>query len=258
MKRLLFVRLLALLFAGFTNQVLAEEKVILVAATEWRPYMSENLPDKGVIPEITRVAFEKAGYRAVFKFYPWKRLLTSTKSGAVDAAIGVSYTDGRTAYFLYPTQTIFEDRKVIFHNKEKDIIKNFTGNLSDLCPDGVGVVDGSYLEERLKKVECLSVDSAIRVGLNLKKLLAGRFKYLLDSETSIKRLLSTQQFSEAEKNKIGFYETPVDIDKNYIVFSKKEAQRKPYLLSALIAFDKSMAQMKKDGTYGKILRDHGM
>lgn len=80
--------------ACFTNQVDAEEKDILIAATEWRPYMSEDLPDKGIIPEITRVAFENAGYYPVFKFYPWKRLLALTAGGAVDAAIGVSFTNG--------------------------------------------------------------------------------------------------------------------------------------------------------------------
>ena len=258
MKKLSTIGLLILFFLSVASQLVADEYVINVAATEWNPYMSENLPDKGVIPEITRVAFEKAGFKAVFKFYPWKRLLTFTENGVVDVAIGVSYTDERTAYFLYPKQTIFEDRKVIFYHKEKKVIEDFTGNLRDLCPDSVGVVDGSYLEKRLREVECLTVDSVSAVELNFKKLLAGRFKYLLDSETSIKSLLSNPEYPEAERNKITCYETPVDIDKNYAVFSKKAANQKPYLQSALKAFDESLAKMKEDGTYEKILRDHGM
>lgn len=258
MKKAAIIGLLTILVLSSVDPMFAKEPVITIAATEWSPYMSENMANKGIIPEITRVAFEKSGYKAIFKFYPWRRLLVLTKNGDVDAAIGVSYTDERTAYFLYPTQTTFEDRKVIFYDKEKVVIEDFTGNLAELCPDSVGVVAGSYLEKRLKEVGCLSVDPGDRDDLNLKKLLAGRFKYLLDSETSIKRLLSSQEFTEADRNKIALYETPVDIDKNYTVFSKIKAQQKPYLQSALKAFDRSLAQMKEDGTIDKILRAHGM
>lgn len=86
--------------------------------------------------------------------------------------------------------------------------------------------------------------------------MAGRFKYLLDPETSIKLLLSSPEFSETERKNIRIFETAVDIDKNYTVFSKKAAQQKPYLRSALKAFDESLAKMKADGTYEKILCDH--
>ena len=258
MKKVTIIGLLVLHALSSVGQIFAEEQIVTIAATEWSPYMSENMPDNGIIPEIIRVAFEKAGYKVIFKFYPWRRLLALTKNGDVDAAIGVSYTDERTTYFLYPTQTTFEDRKVIFYDKGKDVIEDFTGNLADLCPDSVGVVAGSYLEKRLKEVGCLSVDSGDRDDLNLKKLLAGRFKYLLDSETSIKRLLSSEEFTEADRNKIALYETPVDIDKNYTVFSKIKAQQRPYLQSALKAFDRSLAKMKEDGTIDTILRAHGM
>lgn len=118
------------------------------------------------------------------------------------------------------------------------------------------MIDESYLEARLKEVECIFVDSASTVALNLKKLMAGRFKYLLDPETSIKLLLSSPEFSETERKNIRIFETAVDIDKNYTVFSKKAAQQKPYLRSALKAFDESLAKMKADGTYEKILCDH--
>lgn len=258
MKKLVFIGFLIMFVVSSVNYTRAEENIITVAATEWSPYMSENLPNNGIVVEITRVAFERVGYKAVFKFYPWKRLLASTEEGAVDAAMGVSYTEERTAYFLYPTQTTFEDRKVIYYNKNEEVIDAFTGNLRDLCPSTVGVLDGSYLEGLLNDVNCLALDAAATVDLNLKKLLKGRFPYLLESQASIQFLLTNQTFSEAEKESIAFYETPVEIDKNYTVFSKKAIQQKPFLETALLAFDTSLAQMKADGTYAKILRNYGM
>ena len=258
MKKLVLIGFLIVFVVSSVQPIGAEEDVIMVAATEWSPYMSENLPNNGIVVEITRAAFERASYKAVFKFYPWKRLLASTEEGAVDAAMGVSYTEERTAYFLYPTQTTFEDPKVIYYNRNEEVIDTFTGDLHDLCPSTVGVLDGSYLEGLLNDVDCLALDAAGTVELNLKKLLKGRFPYLLESQASIQFLLSTQTFSEAEKESIAFYETPVEIDKNYTVFSKKAAQQKPFLEDALSAFDASLAQMKADGTYAKILRDYGM
>ena len=258
MKKLLFIGCWILLVVASVHPIRAEENVITVAATEWSPYMSEQLPNNGVVAEITRVAFEKAGYKAVFKFYPWKRLLASAEDGAVDAAMGVSYTEERTAYFLYSVQTTFEDPKVIYYNKHENVIETFSGDLHDLCPSTIGVLSGSYLEGLLNQVDCLALDAAGTVELNLKKLLKARFPYLLESQTSIQFLLSTQMFSEAERNSIAFYETPVEIDKNYTVFSKKAVQQKPFLQAAFTAFDASLARIKADGTYAGILRDYGM
>jgi len=258
MKKLSLIACIVLLFVSVIHQISAEEQVIVVAATEWSPYMSEQLPDKGIVVEITRVAFEKAGYKAVFKFYPWKRLLLLTENGMVDAAMGVSYTEERTTSFLYPTHTTFEDRKVIFYNNNKEVIETFTGDLHDLCPHHVGVLRGSYLAGRLKDVGCVSIDPATTVESNLKKLLIGRFRYLLESEVSIKLLLSNQTFSDTERNSISMYDTPFEKDKNYTVFSKKAVEQKPELQLVLEAFDKSLAQIKEDGTYEKILRDHKM
>ena len=88
MKKRVLIGFLVMLFASILPQSHAEEHVIVVAATEWNPYMSEDLPDNGIVPEITRIAFENAGYNVAFKFYPWKRLLASTEDGTVDAAMG--------------------------------------------------------------------------------------------------------------------------------------------------------------------------
>ena len=138
------------------------------------------------------------------------------------------------------------------------MLETFTGDLHELCPHSVGVLDGSYLEGRLQEIDCLSADPATTVDSNFKKLLGGRFRYLLESENSIKYLLSTQAFSEADRQRIAAYEIPFEIDKNYTVFSRKAMQHNPDLQSALHAFDESLRQMKADGTYETILRDHGM
>lgn len=259
MKRCVTISVLMMLCMGLlVPRSAAQEAVITVAATEWRPYMSEALPDQGIVVEITRVAFERAGYTAAFTFYPWKRLLATAQDGTVDAALGVSYTEDRAAYFAYPANPTFEDRKVVFYQTGQDVLDTFSGDLSELCPHKVGVLSGSYLEERLRATGCARLDSANDVTLNLRKLLGGRFPYLLESELSVRHLLAGPEFSDEERAAIAAYPTPFEIDKNYTIFSKQAIADTPELEAAMQAFDASLAAMKADGTYDTILQAHGL
>ncbi|WP_319525954.1 hypothetical protein [uncultured Desulfosarcina sp.] len=59
-------------------------------------------------------------------------------------------------------------------------------------------------------------------------------------------------------NTVGIYDTPVDMDKNYAVFSKKAMENKPYLFDVFHAFNKSLQEMKEDGSYRKLLGEYGL
>lgn len=258
MKKIFFVSIFFFLISAvFISSAFSEQRRVKVAATEWQPYMSEELPNYGIIPRITKAVFSNAGYEIDFAFYPWPRLIRMTEKGYVDAAIGVSYKKERTEFFRYPDETLFVDRKVILYNKKMEVIQTFTGNLEELCPDTVGVMLGSYLQGLLNKVGCLKVEATPSVAKNFRKLVVGRYKYLLASETTIKLILTDGYFDGDDLNTIGIYDKPVDMDKNYAVFSKRAMENKPYLSKVFHAFDKSLQEMKKDGRYRKLLGEYG-
>ena len=222
MKKVFFASIFVFLVSAiFINPACSEQIRVTIAATEWQPYMSKELPNYGIIPKITKAVFSHAGYAIDFEFYPWPRLIHMTEKGDVDAAIGVSYKKERTEFFRYPDEPLFVDRKVILYNKKMDVVKTFTGNLEELCPDTVGVMLGSYLQGLLNKVSCLKVEATPSVAKNFRKLVVGRYKYLLASETTIKLVLTDCYLDKDDLNSVGIYDTPVDMDKNYAVFSKK-------------------------------------
>ena len=259
MKKVFLVSIFFFLFSAVSaNWVFSEQIRVAIAATEWPPYMSKALPNYGIIPKITRAVFSDAGYAIGFEFYPWPRLIRMTEKGDVDAAIGVSYKKERTEFFRYPDEPLFVDRKVILYNKKMAVIKSFTGNLEELCPDTVGVMLGSYLQGLLNKVNCLKVEATPSVEKNLRKLVVGRYKYLLASETTIKLVLTDCYLDRDDLNTVGIYDTPVDMDKNYAVFSKKAMENKPHLFEVFHAFNKSLQEMKKDGRYHKLLGEYGL
>jgi polar amino acid transport system substrate-binding protein len=229
-----------------------------VGAIEWPPYMEEELPTKGPASEITKLALEKAGYEVVFKFYPWKRLFASVKEGKIDAAIGISRSPERMEFFRYPSQTTFEDPKLVFYNKDKEVKENFTGEMRELCPENIGVIQGTYLHRLVEQAECLIPDTSYSAIQNVRKLVKGRFKYLLGSKTSTQLHLSAEEFSDEQRDRIEFYESPVETEKNYTVFSIKALEEKQYLTNAMNEFDKNLKIMKADGSYDKILKDHGL
>ncbi|HJO75561.1 MAG TPA: hypothetical protein QGH84_10200, partial [Rhodospirillales bacterium] len=62
----------------------ADPKPLTIAISNWAPYKDENLPEGGIVTDITKKALIRAGYDVSITVVPWKRALLGTIVGKYD------------------------------------------------------------------------------------------------------------------------------------------------------------------------------
>ncbi len=225
----------------------AQARVVTLVATEWIPFTGDTLPGKGFLTEITLEALRRAGHEPQLTFAPWKRALEMARAGEVDGLIGASYAEERTGDFVYPRY--FRPSALYFFTRASNNVVYTRPEA--LCPAVLGLLRGSFLEERFKSVPCLQIDLAAEVEQNLRKLSAGRLDYILESRDAVLFLLAGPLRDVRNLKPV---EPPYEIDKVYTVFSRKKADAD----ALAAAFDAGVDQLEADGSCAAILQRYGL
>ena len=79
----------------------APPKPVVLATTEWAPYIGRDLPGRGYVHTLTLRAFARAGYRAEIQFYPWARAVALARDGKVAGLVPEYFDAARQAEFAY-------------------------------------------------------------------------------------------------------------------------------------------------------------
>ena len=226
----------------------AQSQPLVIAATDWPPYTSHNLRNNGFLMEIVTTALRRTGYTPEVKFVPWKRGVELTKKGDYDALVGVSYLEERTAYFLYPTYG-WENYMYFFgragHGRQYKSVE-------DLCPASIGIFHGSFYVDRLSPITCIKLEEVKTVRQNIQKLVSGRIDLFIDSKDAVDYTLQTEL--PEHKGRIEPVQPSFEVDKIHMVVSKQHPQHQQIAAD----FDRGIALIKADGTYQKILDEHGI
>lgn len=224
-------------------------KTITISATEWKPYTSDDLPDKGFLSEIAVSALKLAGYDAEVAIYPWARALEMTKVGNCDALLGASYLKEREEFLSYP-EKIWVSQASFWCRKENPVSK--FESIEKLAPARIGVLNGSNFIVELKKFKGIEIETVSDNVLNLKKLTAGRMPYFIESSDNVNFLLNGEL--KDLRAKVKMLSPPFAEDKLFLVFSKKNPDWQ--LLTR--DFNEGLKKLKTSGAYKKIALRHKM
>lgn len=226
----------------------SSETLLTIATLDWKPYVGENLPDKGYLAEISTEVLRRAGYKVEYKFHPWKRALILGESGEVDGVLGAFYSDSRAEYLEYP-QPIAKIYINFFHRTDQEISFN---TLNDLKSYSIGVLLGSTLETDLQQAH-LKTESITHHKQNLRKLLMGRIDLTI-AATEWTLYMLKNEFSQAERDQISILNPPYQVNNVYLTFSKRVSHYRQLTEE----FNKALELMHEDGTYYNILKKHGI
>ena len=141
-----------------------------------------------------------------------------------------------------------------FRDPDNLFVKNYIAyqTLADLRPYVIGVVRGVEFEQELTAAG-LRVESANNVSLNIRKVLANRIDLGISAKSNVLYNLR-QGYSRAEQGRIEFLAPPFREEKVYINFSKL----KPGYQKLTDDFNTGLRAIKRDGTYQKIIQQHGI
>lgn len=240
-------RALALIGLLLLGQSASAEKLRLVADA-WPPFTDATLVNGGVATDIVSTALSRAGYASEFEQVPWARALLGIGEGRYDVLVNAWYNDERTQLGQFSSEYMLNRVRFI---KRKDAPLEYN-NLKQLHEYPVAVVRGyAYSPEfdndpDLQKVPVHNFAMAVRM------LAADRVKLTLEDEYVARYYLARE--SPRVRNAVEFLPKPLSENSLHILVSLKNPQH----AQIVAKFDREIAAMKADGSYDRLLRQHGM
>lgn len=240
-------RLVVVLAALLLVQTAAAERLRLVADA-WPPFTDATLVNGGLATDIVTTALARAGYPSDFEQVPWARALMGVGDGRYDVLINAWFEESRTLLGQFSGEYLL-NRVVFLKRRDDDIDYR---NLEQLHDESVAIVRGyAYsppfdADEQLQKVPVHNFAMAVRM------LAAKRVRLTVEDEFVARYYLARE--SARVRNAVVFLPRPLTENSLHILVSLKNPQHRKIVAD----FDREIAAMKADGTYARLLRQHGM
>ena len=233
----------------FGSRVCADDKIIVLAhETSWAPHYGKDLKQGGYTVEIIKEALKRVGYELETVWLPWKRAQVEAARGDYDGLGASYYNEERANKFAYsdPIATT----EVVFFKRTEDDIKY--SNLEDLKPYKIGTGFGYGYPEQFVKADYLKKIEAYELKTNITRLLHKRIDLIIGSRKAI--LFYLKQKYPDRINSLEILGNPLETLSLYVLFSKK----KPDYKQKIEDFNRGLKMIKEDGTYQKIMKNHGL
>ncbi|WP_163834565.1 transporter substrate-binding domain-containing protein [Spartinivicinus ruber] len=221
------------------------------AGDPWPPFLSPDLPGKGVALEIVTTAFARKGYELDMNFVPWARAIDGVKKASdsvkgYDVLVGTWWTEERTKFLNYSDPYLENQIKFI---KRKGDEFEFNG-FKSLDDKKVGIIRGyGYGDEFLNATNFSRPETSDLIK-NLKKLVAKRIDLTLEDEIVARALIAEKEPKIIEQ--VEFTKNALSIQKLHVTSGLKNPKNE----AIIKAFNEGLKEIKADGTFDKILQKH--
>lgn len=240
-------RALALIGLLLLGQGAFAEKLRLVADA-WPPFTDATLVNGGVATDIVSTALARAGYASDFEQVPWARALLGIGEGRYDVLINAWYNDERTRLGQFSAEYLVNRIRFL---KRKDAPLEYN-NLKQLHEYPIAVVRGYAYSSEFDNDSALQKVPVHNFAMAVRMLAADRVKLTLEDEYVARYYLARE--SPRVRNAVEFLPKPLSENSLHILVSLKN----PDHAQIVAGFDREIAAMKADGSYARLLRQHGM
>lgn len=243
-----FLFLFVIIFAGITSaQAQATEKHLIIAGNHWPPFIDEKIPSKGILFDLSELAFKSVGYSIEKKILPSTRTQEYLFKGEVDALNQFWYSDERAKTMLFSKPYLFNS---VHFFKRKGSAINYN-NLRDIKGYKIGIVREYYYgEEFIKaKKEYLTTYETGTTEQLLRMLDNNRLKLALSD-----KIVAQETMKKFGLTGIEMLEKPLFKAGLHLVVDKKN----PHGQEIVEAFNKGLENIKKNGEYERVLRSYGV
>ncbi|WP_448725441.1 substrate-binding periplasmic protein [Pseudomonas farris] len=240
-------RAFALIGLLLLTQAVAAQKLRLVADA-WPPFTDATLVNGGLATDIVSTALARAGYASDFEQVPWARALFGVGEGRYDVLVNAWYTDERTKLGQFSGEYLLNRVRFL---KRKDTPIEFS-NLQQLHTYPIAVVRGYAYSEAFDDDVSLQKVPVHNFAMAVRMVAADRVKLTLEDEFVARYYLARESFKV--RNSVEFLPKPLSENSLHILVSLKNPQHK----QIVAGFDREIAAMKADGSYEKLLKQHGM
>lgn len=243
-----FLFLFVIIFAGMTStQAQATKKHLIIAGNHWPPFIDEKIPSKGILFDLSELAFKSVGYSIEKKILPSTRTQEYLFKGEVDALNQFWYSDERAKTMLFSKPYLFNSVH-FFKRKGSAITYN---NLRDIKEYTIGIVQEYYYgEEFIKaKKEYLTTYETGTTEQLLRMLDNNRLELALSDKIVAQETIKKFGLPGIEMLKKPLFKAGL-----HLVVDKKN----PHGQEIVEAFNKGLENIKKNGEYERVLRSYGV
>ena len=229
----------------------SETPTLKMAGHSWEPYISNQLPANGLAVNIVMEVFARAGYQVEMEFMPWQRVAEEMSTGNIDMSVASWYNETRARETQF-TEPYLDNELVIIKRKldqltysTQDEFKTYVNKRGYRLGVFKDYGYGDYFSE-----------IAPLVSLNYYKYCTQMIRDVANKSTDIALLdhWTAQNSLDNSKNIADHLEVMPTLIKRslHVTITKKRADHQVIAE----AFNKSLAEMKKDGSYQAILNKH--
>jgi polar amino acid transport system substrate-binding protein len=240
-------RAFALIGLLLLTQIAAAEKLRLVADA-WPPFTDATLVNGGLATDIVSTALARAGYASEFEQVPWARALLGVSEGRYDVLVNAWYTDERKKLGRFSGEYLVNRIRFL---KRKDAPVEYS-NLQQLHSYPIAVVRGYAYSPAFDEDQSLQKIPVHSFAMAVRMVAADRVKLTLADEYVARYYLAREPAKV--RNAVEFLPKPLSENGLHILVSLKNPRNE----QIVAGFDRAIAAMKADGSYERLLRQHGM
>ncbi len=249
--------ILALWGSLFYSQAFADN-VLKLAILDFPPYeFQANNGIDGISVKIVKEVFKKMNQTISIELLPWSRALLYLEKGKIDGLFEILKKPEREKFADYSKVVLMSESASFFVLKDSNI--TFNGDLNKLTDYAFGVrQDFSYgpkFDQAIKNNVINKISKKVYAEQLLLMLSSGHIDILIGDKYGIPYLYQKMRLNKKNKDlkrykDIKSLSPDVQSTPAYMAFSKKRN-----LSKVRDHFDKVLLEMKKDGTYSKIIKN---
>ena len=240
-------RAFALIGLLLLAQTAAAQKLRLVFDI-WPPFTDDTLVNGGLATDIVTTALARAGFASGYQQVPWARALLGVGEGRYDILVNAWYNEDRTKLGQFSGEYLVNRIRFL---KRKDTPLEYN-NLQQLHTYPIAVVRGYAYSPPFDAETALQKVPVHNFAMGVRMLAADRVKLTLEDEYVARYYLA--QESSKVRSAVEFLPKPLSENSLHILVRLKNPQH----AQIVAGFDRAIAAMKADGSYDKLLRQHGM
>ncbi|OMH39313.1 hypothetical protein BGP75_04020 [Motiliproteus sp. MSK22-1] len=219
-----------------------------MVTTEWEPFYASTLEAGGVVTDIVASAFEREGYQTTIEWYPWLRAMKLVENGGADMVMGAYYSEERSRLYHF-SDPFFNIDIGLIALKETGISQY--EDLKALTPYKIGVNRGWAYTEEFDSANFLNKEYAMNQILVTRMLFARRVDMIAASLAVFQH--ETNRLRYHNSSEVVVLSPLLDSKPLHLMFSRKN----PDHLKLANDFNRGLAKIRADGSYGRILAKHG-
>lgn len=224
----------------------AQAENLRVTADRWPPYISPELPGRGLAMALVTEALKRYDYGTELRIEELGRALEGTRLGVYDLVVGVWQTETRAKGLHFSDPFLVNDLRfitlsdnLIEYNQLEDLQSLMIGTLRDYA----------YNADFLNNNKLTRIPRS-DVVQNLNALLEGEIDLAVTDRFTA--LHAIHNYLPDSRDRFRFLRKPLETRNLHIAVSRKRADHEQIVQQ----FNRAIKTMRADGTYDAILKNY--